>query len=110
MAYRFKAETVIEAIQGSNGIITNIAHRLGCSRATALRFVNKWECTRQALDDETQSVLDAAESKLFQQMNNSEPWAVQFLLKTKGKHRGYTEKTEFSQEFDGEINFRMIEH
>ena len=47
----------------------------------------------EALDD---VVLDFAESKLHQSINNGSDTATIFFLKTKGKKRGYIEKQEIT--------------
>ena len=41
-----------------------------------------------------ESLLDLAESKLMENINNNENIAIIFYLKTKGKQRGYIEKQE----------------
>ena len=38
---------------------------------------------------EKEGVLDAAESALAVAIRNNEPWAIKFILATKGKERGY---------------------
>ena len=39
-------------------------------------------------------ILDFAEKQLFTQISENNTTATIFFLKTKGKHRGYVEKTE----------------
>lgn len=48
---------------------------------------------------------DVAELKLEQAIQNGEPWAIQFQLKTKGRHRGYVERQEV--ETHGHLNLEV---
>ena len=52
------------------------------------------ETYRSAVDELNNIALDFAEGKLFQLMNEMNPTAIIFFLKTKGKGRGYIEKSE----------------
>lgn len=42
--------------------------------------------------------LDLAEAQLIEAIRNSEPWAICFFLKCKGKKRGYVEKMTYGTE------------
>ena len=48
---------------------------------------------QEALDDAREYTLDRAETKLFEAMENGEPWAIRMVLMTLGRSRGYVEKT-----------------
>jgi len=41
-----------------------------------------------------ETVLDKAETRLFNAIERDEPWAIAFCLKTLGKRRGYHESRE----------------
>ena len=90
---------------GSAGIMSTIARRLGCDWHTAQRYVNKWESTRTAFEDEGEQVLDLAESKAIEQINAGDGAMIRYYLSTKGKKRGFTEKKEI--ETDGVIIWRV---
>ena len=47
----------------------------------------------RAMEHARNTTLDRAETKLFEA---GEQWAIQFMLKTLGKSRGYTERTEIA--------------
>ncbi len=80
---------VLEAINGSLGIISTIAKRLGCESRTAKRLIDKWQETKDALIDEQELVLDLAETGLYDALIKKEQWAIKFILSTKGQSRGY---------------------
>lgn len=96
-------EAVIEAIQGSGAVISTVAKRLGVNWHTAKKRCYQWEATRLALEDEEQRILDMAESKLFESINNGNTQDAKWLLSTKGKHRGYSEKTQHEVEHSGTV-------
>ena len=80
---------VLEAINGSLGIISTIAKRLGCESRTAKRLIDKWQETKDALIDEQELVLDLADTGLYDALIKKEQWAIKFILSTKGQSRGY---------------------
>jgi hypothetical protein len=91
---RYSAEQVIEAIRKSRGLLSVVAHRLGCTRQTVENYVKRYPTVDRAVKEERQKVIDVAEGKLFEKLQSGESWAIQFILKTLGKERGYTERTE----------------
>jgi len=85
---------MIEAIRKSNGLIYVAAHNIGCDPGTIYDRAKKVARLRQAIDDCRGKVIDQAENKLFNAIEHGEPWAIALVLRTLGKHRGYTEKSE----------------
>lgn len=94
MALGFTKEQVTEAIEGSAGIVSTIAKRLNCSWHTADKYVNRWECTRQAYANEEEHALDLAETKLLKLINAEDGTMIRYYLSTKGKRRGYVERRQ----------------
>ena len=58
----------------------------------------------------TEQFLDFLESKLIQRVNDGDTTAVIFALKTKGKKRGYIERTELQLEGNEEKPITFIKH
>lgn len=94
MAKNYDIATIKKAIEDSGGLYTQIAAKLGCSWHTAKTHVEKHEETLKAYEAEAESVLDVAESKLFENIQENDNTAIIFFLKTKGKNRGYCERKE----------------
>lgn len=90
----YHAGQFIEAIKNSAGIVTTIAQRVGCTWHTARRYIDTHPTVAKAYSDECETLTDVAEAKLFGQINKGEMWAVKYYLSTKGKDRGYTQRTE----------------
>ena len=82
-------DTVLQAIQGSRGLISTVAARLECRWHNAVVYIEKWECTRQAMDVERQQLLDAAESKIHAAIEVGDLEACKWYLVRKGQDRGY---------------------
>ena len=83
-----------KAIKDSGGMYAVIAKRLGCSWHTAKKKVEENEEALQAYQDEMESIIDLAESKLIENIEDNDNTAIIFYLKTKGKKRGYVERVE----------------
>lgn len=107
-------KAMIEALEKSLGIVTTAAEQVGISRKTHYQWLKEDEEYKQEVESLTDAALDYAESKLFEKITgvevvsgydkeSGEPitytqppsdTAIIFYLKTKGKKRGYIEKTE----------------
>lgn len=98
---KYSKESLLEAINGSGGIVSTIADRLGCQWCTARKYINQWEETKQAFDDETERVLDKAESVLHESINEGNTHDAKWYLSTKGKKRGFSEKHELEHSGPG---------
>lgn len=86
----------MKAIVNSGGIISTIAVRCGVTRDTIYQFLKRYPKMKDLLEDESERILDLAENKLFSKINDGESWAIKYLLSTKGKKRGYIERSEHS--------------
>ena len=86
---------------GSGGIMTTIAQRLGIDRRTAVKYVDHWASTREALYQEEEAMLDMAEAQLYMLIRSGHPPTVMWYLAMKGARRGYAGKVE--HEHEGQI-------
>lgn len=92
--YHYTKEEVLKAIKGSSTIISTIAKSLGCDWATARKYVNKWQETIQAYENERQTVGDFAEGKLMENVKKGDMGAIKYFLSKKYKDRGYGDNPE----------------
>ena len=88
--------------------ISLTCEQIGITRTTYYGWLED-EAFKIAIDSETETILDFAESILIQRMNDStdkrvQLRAIEFFLKTKGKRRDYTEKQEI-EHFGGNIQY-----
>jgi hypothetical protein len=88
------AKEYAKAITEARGFISVAAKRLGCSRSTMYRAIEKYPTVAEAVEDARESMTDLAEGKLVEQINGGNTTAIIFYLKTQGKKRGYVERQE----------------
>ena len=87
---------MIEALEKSLGVVTTACKSVGISRQTHYEWYKEDESYRKQVDDVADIALDFAESRLHKQISNGEVSSTIFFLKTKGKKRGYVERTEIA--------------
>lgn len=93
---QYPENVFIEAIKGSKGIKSAVVRRVGCSRGTLENAIIRWPQLEQLIEDERHSLVDFAESKLLEQIQNNDMRAILFTLETLGKDRGWSKRTEIS--------------
>jgi len=96
--FNYTTDQVLEAIKGSGSIITTIARRLDCAWSTAQKYCMMNEDTKKALADEGEKILDLAESVLFESIKKGDTQNAKWLLSTKGRKRGYSDKDQLTPE------------
>tara|TARA_R110002020_G_scaffold194059_6_gene394651 strand:- start:196 stop:549 length:354 start_codon:yes stop_codon:yes gene_type:complete len=89
-----KKESVLEALEKSLGVVTTAVKSVGIARSTYYKWLKEDEDFAKKVKDIENIALDFAESQLHSQMSNGNTSATIFYLKTKGKRRGYIEKSE----------------
>jgi AcrR family transcriptional regulator len=89
---KFSISQVLAVIQQTRGMIALAAERLGCSRTTLYRYVQRHAVLAQAVEDAREHMLDTAEDALYKQIMDGNTAAIIFFLKCQGKSRGYVEK------------------
>src|SRR5262245_55682098 len=99
--HRYRQIEVAEAVRASRGLVTLAARRLGCDRKTVLRYADRYPNVAEALEEARELQLDVSEARLFQAIEQGESWAIQFHLRTVGRHRGYSERHEVA--VDGKL-------
>ena len=78
----------------ATGNVSHICREVGISRQTFYGWVDNDADFKDAIEAEKEGLIDFAESKLFNLINDKNPTAIIFFLKTKAKHRGYVERQE----------------
>lgn len=99
-----KKKELLEAIQGSYGIISTIAARLHCNWHTVDETIKLYPECMQALADENESILDFTEGKAIERIKEGDGTMIRFMLATKGKKRGYTYEDKLEDDDTTEEN------
>ena len=89
-----KKEAMLEALEKSLGIVSTAAKMVGIDRSTHYAWLKADEEYKSAVNSIQDSVLDFAESHLYKLVKEGNPAATIFMLKTRGKKRGYIERQE----------------
>jgi hypothetical protein len=89
-----RKQAVIEALQESLGIVTTACINAGVSRSQFYEWLKNDKEFAKAVEDIEDVTLDFVEGKLLQNVKDNDTQSILFYLKTKGKRRGYTERTE----------------
>jgi len=85
---------LLEALESSLAIVTTACKKVGVSRKTYYDYYKTDPEFKASVDDLSNVALDFAESHLHKQIKNGIPASTIFYLKTKGKKRGYIEKSQ----------------
>ena len=104
-----KKKAMIEALEKTLGVVTTAAKMVGIERTTHYKWMENDAEYKANVDDVQNVVLDFAESALHKMVENHNPAATLFLLKTKGKKRGYIERQEIehSSNVETDITFEV---
>ena len=89
-----KKKDFIESLRNNLGHIADACTAANIGRRTYYNWVADDKEFKEDVDHIQDSLLDLAETKLLQNIENNENTAIIFYLKTKGKKRGYIEKQE----------------
>lgn len=87
-------KAIIAALEQSLGVVTTACKKVGISRSVFYLWMSEDEDFKNSVNDIQNIALDFAESKLHKQIEKGDTIATIFFLKTKGKRRGYVERSE----------------
>tara|TARA_R100001198_G_C5098763_1_gene131878 strand:+ start:149 stop:505 length:357 start_codon:yes stop_codon:yes gene_type:complete len=87
---------LLEALEKSLGVVTTACKQVGIGRTTFYNYYNDDKDFAKQVDDIENVALDFAESQLHKQIQDGSTAATIFLLKTRGKKRGYVERQEIT--------------
>ena len=76
------------------GNVSATCSALNISRSVFYKWRNKYPKLDELLKETDEAMIDFAETKLYEKINDGDTTSLIFYLKTKGKDRGYVEKVE----------------
>ena len=87
-------EKIAEVYKKKGCNVTAACAALNITRQTFYNRKAKSKKLQELVSEADESLLDFAESKLVEHINDGDVTSLIFFLKTKGKKRGYVERTE----------------
>ena len=103
-----KKEEFLSIIKKNNGVIFNSLKESGISRYYYDMWLNEDKDFKSSMATIQEHAVDFVESKLFNLINDENPTAIIFFLKTRGRSRGYWEKVENDITINA-VNFKFGE-
>ena len=85
---------MLEALEKTLGVVTSAAKMVGINRTTFYQWMETDMKYKAQVEEIGEVALDYAETQLHKQIGEGQPASTIFYLKTKGKKRGYVEKSE----------------
>ncbi|MBN1253980.1 MAG: hypothetical protein JXA50_01735 [Deltaproteobacteria bacterium] len=104
-----KKGLVLEVWIKKGGVISEICKAVGINRSTYYDWVKNDLDFLEAVKEKNEELIDFAEAKLMQKLDEGNLTAIIFFLKTKGKSRGFIESHEFSGPGGGGIPVKMYD-
>tara|TARA_R100001443_G_C3347314_1_gene175930 strand:+ start:74 stop:427 length:354 start_codon:yes stop_codon:yes gene_type:complete len=89
-----KKESLLNALEKSLGVVTVACNSADVPRSTYYKWLKEDEEFAKAVKEIENIALDFGESQLHKQIGDGSTSATIFFLKTKGKKRGYIERSE----------------
>ena len=110
-----KKESILKALESSLGVVTVACKSADVPRSTYYKWLNEDEEFAKAVKDIENIALDFGESQLHKQIGDGNTSATIFFLKTKGKKRGYIERSELDLSSGDEpikinVNIKGVEY
>ena len=93
---------MLVALEKSLGVVTLACKSANLDRSQFYVWLKKDEEFAEAVNELSNVALDFAESSLHKHIEEGIPSSTIFYLKTKGKHRGYIEKSELDVTSNGD--------
>jgi hypothetical protein len=81
---------LLHEIRIAGGNLSAIARKFGMTRQAISKRVASSEVLKAALIESTDELLDCAEEGLRLAVAQQDPWAIKFILSTRGANRGYS--------------------
>jgi hypothetical protein len=88
---------MLEALKKTLGVVTTACNKANICRQTHYDWLKEDPEYKKAVEDIGELAIDFVETKMFEAVNNGDTGLIKYYLSTKGKKRGYVERTEQAQ-------------
>ena len=97
-----------KAIQDKRGNLAAIGRQFGVTRQAVAKRVHGSAKLQKAWNEARETMLDNAETELYEQVLGGNIAALIFFLKTQGKSRGYVERQELTGADNGPLVIEYV--
>jgi len=105
---RYTTAQVIAALHATKGMVHLAARQLGCDVDTVINYCKRHPTVQAAKEAERGEMVDLAELKLYQSIQNGEAWGITLCLRTLGRDRGYVERQELTGQEGAPMTLRVV--
>lgn len=84
---------LIKHLEDTKGTIATACIKADVSRKLFYKYYNSDEYFRERVTEVKEQAIDIVEAKLMERIDNGDTTAIIFFLKTRGRKRGYSERT-----------------
>ena len=113
LSKRYKKDDIILAIGQCRGVYKDICATLDCTRGELQHYINIHSEIKPLLQDAREDIIDEAEKVLLEKLHSDNDQvaqrAAEFILKSLGKKRGYTDQpqVEVNVKNEGETQIQI---
>jgi hypothetical protein len=104
----YKQQLLI-ALEKNLGIVTAACKEVGVSRDSYYDYYNNDPEFKRKVDDINEIVIDFAESQLYKKIKEGSERSILFLMKYKGKKRGYTDSIDITSDGKAITEIKLIQ-
>lgn len=108
--FDIRKKAMLEALEASLGVVTAAAKKVGIDRTTHYKWMENDPAYKEAVEGINDVALDFAESMLHEAIKQGKEVSTIFYLKTKGKKRGYIEKSEIGLDGNMVVNWTEVKN
>ena len=113
LSKRYKKDEIVLAIGQCRGVLKDICSTLDCTRGELQHYINIHSEIKPLLQDAREDIIDEAEKVLLEKLHSDNDQvaqrAAEFILKSLGKKRGYTDQpqVEVNVKNEGETQIQI---
>lgn len=69
---KYTAQQFIDAIEGTGGVVSSIAEKVGCAWNTAKKYIDNYATVKQAWQNERNRITDRAQNNIIKSINKGD--------------------------------------
>lgn len=102
-----KQKKILKIFEECLGVVTQTCQEGKIPRSTFYKWKKENQIFAEAVEEIQDVALDFVETKMFERINEKSDYLIKFYLATKGKKRGYIEKTEMLMDIKAQLDVNL---